>query len=47
MVLKKNETNHFKLKNREHQELNLGPIDLQSSALPLSYVPKWNIATTS
>ena len=35
----------FLNKKRGHQELNLGPIDLQSTALPLSYVPMLNIAT--
>ena len=29
----------LKLKNRGHPELNQGPLDLQSNALPLSYIP--------
>ena len=28
-----------KVKNRGHPELNQGPLDLQSNALPLSYKP--------
>ena len=28
-----------KVKNRGHPELNQGPLDLQSNALPLSYIP--------
>ena len=28
-----------KSKNRGHPELNQGPLDLQSNALPLSYIP--------
>ena len=29
-------------KTREHPELNQGPLDLQSNALPLSYIPLEN-----
>ena len=29
----------IKVKNRGHPELNQGPLDLQSNALPLSYIP--------
>ena len=29
----------FKVKNRGHPDLNWGPLDLQSNALPLSYAP--------
>ena len=28
-----------RIKNRGHPELNQGPLDLQSNALPLSYIP--------
>nr|pir hypothetical protein K01A12.1 - Caenorhabditis elegans [Caenorhabditis elegans] len=27
---------------RGHPELNQGPLDLQSNALPLSYTPMWS-----
>ena len=29
----------LKAKTREHPDLNRGPLDLQSNALPLSYAP--------
>ena len=30
---------YLSIKNRGHPELNQGPLDLQSNALPLSYIP--------
>ena len=32
---------HAVLKSRGHQGLNQGPLDLQSNALPLSYIPTY------
>ena len=31
---------------RGHPDLNQGPLDLQSNALPLSYTPSWHICIT-